>query len=522
MHRRVSKETGVLRLIAVFLAIVWSGWAADCPIARAADAGPEPGNWKEYVLGDNDGLEVVMWVKSTASLADADWMKLEITNNGTAGQIRDLSIRAPAVFGASMASGILSGAQIVGYPGHGANSGSLEYTIPEGKFSTDDPGLEAAQVFGMTTKDLPVTVTMSFSLTLEDGRSVQTPEAGVPITFTWTKPPDKQTASRQAELAGLLAKTVPNAEPKAGGVGSGKPFSPYLNPGENARLSELLMMPEVTQAVTLEQALATLKQCELDDPLMDYADTYGRFMSMVTERWEHDPRLIAFYQEALASRSNAAIMELFSPMSGVWDDSFVEPLVEGVETRAQPVVKALDTERIRQRKPRPRPAPEPTYGADIVFDDDLMLLDRHYSSWANDPDISTRLSKAVLTSYPELTGNGGADANRGVHNISNGITQLALTHDRAMIAVLRRFLTDGAISELGVIGEQGAPLRVSEIAANAIAELLGEPELYDGLYSNAGVSDPGPNPVWEEWDKKNAELAKHVEALLKDGKSSGG
>jgi hypothetical protein len=515
VHRRGSKETRVARWAAIFLAVVWSGWAKVCPVVRAAETASDGVEWNEYVLGEDNGLKAIARVKQMASLADADWLEIEITNNGTAGKIRDYSLKAPATFGTSSTSDMVYGTN-VGIASEKPNMRSIGYTIPAGESMTAAPGLRAARIFGATTKDLPVSATLSFSLVLDDGRSVRTPEGGVPITFTWTKPPAARTADLQKELAALLAKTVPEEGTIPAGAGRNKLFSIYLSQAENARLSLLLLMPDVTQVVTLEQALSTLKQCEVDDYLIDRTDgPYGPFMQMVSEQWGHDPALIAFYQEALVSRSSVAIMELCIPMGGVWDDSFIEPLVAGVEARAQPPAKTTTPG-------RRRPTPRPTYGAAIVFDDDLMLLNRHYSSWAKNPSIATRLSNAVLTAYPALTGNGGTDAQLGSQHLSVAMTQLALTHDRAMIAVLRPFLTNETVSELGILSDHNTPLRVSEIAANSIAELLGEPEPYFGSFSNAGVSDPGPNPVWEEWDKKNAELAKHVEALLKDGKSSGG
>jgi len=506
--------------VALFLAVLWSSLVASLPVARAADAPPDAAVWSEYSLGEATNLKALVRVKQIASLADSDWLQIEITNNGTAAKIKDFSIEVPAAFGNRSTSSLVS-VPTIGVASARPNMRSIGYTIPVGKFNTAEPGVQAARVFGSPpadlSADLPVTARIIFKLVLDDGRTIATPSEGVTIQFTWTSPKGAQLDSLQKELVALLAKTVRGNGPPSPDAVGGAHFSPYLSRTENARLSSLLQMPAVTKAVTLDQALATLKQRELDDSLLE--DPYNWFMWMVDAQWPHDPALIAFYRDAIVNRGDGAIMELFSPMPGIWDDSFVELLVKGLEARAlrlaNPPVPAPARGRPGTTSP---PPPHMTYSTEDVFEDGFNVLDRHYAAWAKDESIPPRLSKAVLTAYPSLTGNTSSGAPLGSQTFSNAMMLLGHTHDRAMIAILRPFLSNKTVDGNGVESLKHTPLRVCEMAANAIYALLGEPPPYMGMEPGVGNFPPGPYAEWDEWDQQNAALAQRLDAMPKDEK----
>jgi hypothetical protein len=58
------------------------------------------------------------------------------------------------------------------------------------------------------------------------------------------------------------------------------------------------------------------------------------------------------------------------------------------------------------------------------------------------------------------------------------------------------------------------PMRVGELAANALCNLLGEPETVRP-WERARAPSGGPYPEWVEWDRKEAELAKRLDARAK-------
>lgn len=146
---------------------------------------------------------------------------------------------------------------------------------------------------------------------------------------------ETQLEAQRQELCTLLAKASPNSlhtnPPDMSGGQSGE-FSPYLTESENAQLLKLLRDPEVAKAMPRELALAALKQREMDGSLPSFQ--YNALMDVVSQRWPHDPAVIAFYHEALAKRGDEAIFELWSPLPGVWDDSLLEPVVRLIEKTA--------------------------------------------------------------------------------------------------------------------------------------------------------------------------------------------
>ena len=175
---------------------------------------------------------------------------------------------------------------------------------------------------------------------------------------------DESLTTGQQELCALLAKTSPDS------VHTNSPtvfqrdgdFSPYLTQPENERLVKLLRDPEIASVVTREQVLAAIKQRQMDDSWPGFQ--YNALMDLVNRRWPHDPIMIAFYHEALATRGEAAIMDLFSPLPGIWDDSLLEPVVQVIEKNA-PAATLVYKEAT------------PKQVSWIVIDNSLAVLDRH-------------------------------------------------------------------------------------------------------------------------------------------------
>lgn len=268
-------------------------------------------------------------------------------------------------------------------------------------------------------------------------------------------------------------------------------FSPYLTGAENERLAKLLCDPKVSRAVTREQALAALKQRQIDGSLP--GGQYNALMDLVNRRWPHDPTVIAFCREALAARGDAAIFELWSPQPGVWDDSLLEPVVRLTE-------KTADW---------------------VVMDDALSVLDQHHAVWAKDASIPPRLSQALLKKFPSLTNASLSGPRPGNQMWCNALRMLAKSHDLAMLAVMRPFLKDKTLAGDGSywMEKDRPPLRACDKAAINIKELLGEKDFIEGEIGMPGtpywkVHDSYPK--WEEWDKKIAELQKRLDRLPKD------
>lgn len=316
---------------------------------------------------------------------------------------------------------------------------------------------------------------------------------------------DELLKTEQQELCALLAKASPNSFNTNSRVlsPSEQDFSPYLTRIENARLVELLRQPEVAKVVTREQALAAVKQRQLDESLPGFQ--YNALMDLVNQRWPHDAAVIAFYREALATRGEVAIFDLFSPLPGIWDDSLLEPVIHVMEKNAA-------TAALFYKDNAPKQV------SWVVIDNSLDVLDRHYSVWEINTSIPPRLSKVVLTMFPSLTRDSAPGPHPGEQMWCNAVAMLAKTHDLAMIAVLRPFLkSTGMAGDGGYwMVEGNPPLRACDRAAIAIKQLLTGKD-----YAREPIGMPGmpywnvrdSYPKWEEWDKKIAELQKQLDAL---------
>ncbi len=217
-------------------------------------------------------------------------------------------------------------------------------------------------------------------------------------------------------------------------------------------------------------------------------------------RWQNDPKVIAFYLDWFERHPMQALNSLESKRE-IWDPQFVEPIVKLIESSAA----ANDRE--------------------VLFPG-LHLMDRNYPSWAGDPSIAPRLSRAVLRDSPVP----------GQHTFFDWADRLVITHDHEAITSLRPYLTDKRIDESTFPSSTSlnvpsgvTPMRNSESAANAICRLLGEPTMFDSHrrskvpkdskpivvdhFSGHVVSAGGPYPEWIEWDKKIAALQERLAKL---------
>jgi hypothetical protein len=266
-------------------------------------------------------------------------------------------------------------------------------------------------------------------------------------------------------------------------VGSGNP----LQSAELDELRSLLADPEASKAITLDQVLATFQRAQANDAVAQISGIGLHWQ--LSKRWPNDPKIVAFYHEALTVRGPAAIQDLWGTAGTPWDASFIEPVIRTMEDSVRKI-------------------PASGRGANgiwLVVDRGLGLLDRHYESWRNDASIPPRLSNVARQVIPIE-----------VNGFYNTTRHLAETRDRAMIAVLRQSLTDKTIDRftsassnmpLGV-----TPMRNCDLAANAILRLLGEPEMVSP-FRRAQAPRGGPFPEWDEWDKKIAALQQRLDQL---------
>ncbi len=472
--------------------------AADTSEGTPTAISPAAQGWTDYSLGQSGDLQALVRVKSPVSSADQDWLEVVIINSGPAAAITTGTIKGGAVWDTHTADDLLSGLTLgVSSGSRAARSKSNE--LPAGKFTTLEPGVRMAASFGPLPAGEKVGLTITVELHLNDGRAVT---GKISAATVWATPDAAQIAAMQKEMQDLLAQSTAGPVRPYNNSTSAPP--PRLSGLQSERLGLLLDIPDVAQALTLEQALAVIKLHQLEGTLPNNASPsggLGTLLQVVDQKWSRNPEVIAFYRDALAARGGEAIRDLES-MRSVWDDTFVAALVKNFETTAPVVARG------RANQSRLPVAEWPS----SIFSSALSLLDEHYTVWAKDATIPPRLSQAILTAYPALSRAPGGSSGGG--EWIYGLGMLGLTHDHAMIAVLRPFLADKTpVSQI----DRGTPLRVSELASNAILQLLGDPPLYFGGESGIGPDAyPGPHPLWDDWDKQIAELQKRLDALPKN------
>jgi hypothetical protein len=311
---------------------------------------------------------------------------------------------------------------------------------------------------------------LALEMTLEDGRSVSF-SLREPVRFTWVPPTAAQMEDLRQQAVSLLGRAI-----------SGEP----LSLAEEAWMRMLLMKPETAGAVTLGQALALLRKRQLDG-----IHQSGEVLWLVNSRWPRDPAVTGFYHEAFATRGPAALADLAGFLGTPWDDSFIEPIIKLIEGGFPPQGN--------------RPTDKVTHLGNA-----LAVLDRHYASWERDVSIPPRLGKAALQILQPFT-----DSSVGVRSIYRQVNLLVLTHDPGMIDVLRPFLSDKTIDQFTVLSalmpSGVTPMRYSEVAANGILKLLGDPILVEP-WLRARAPSGGPYPEWAEWDSKIAALQQRLDA----------
>ncbi len=252
--------------------------------------------------------------------------------------------------------------------------------------------------------------------------------------------------------------------------------------------------------------LAKIKQRQIDGSFANADIIY-----FVSRQWPNDPKVTAFYHDALATRFEEVILDLFIAAPGIWDDSFIEPIIQAMETNAPNVALVYESG-------------APRRVSWIAINNALAVLDRHHSVWTKDASIPPRLSAVVLTIFPSLTSASLAGPRPGDQMWCNAVNMLAQTHDSEMLAVLRPYLKDKGLAGDGsywrgdgdTLERAFTPGRACDRAAIAIKQLLGERDSVDEPTATPGIvfrEVRDTYPKWDEWDSKIGELQKRLDAL---------
>ena len=429
---------------------------------------------REFVVGEAQGLRVVAWIKDEASLADDEWFRLDITNTGPDLVVRSAAILASGRFFNNTDSELTLPLDLPA----GRRAGSFDmFVIPTGRFATSVPGTFFAWHLG-SRRFREFVLTMRLKFRTEPLRSSGRGRGSVldeiilsgpdTITLRWLRPDAGQVEELKRQAASFVRRAFDPSNP--------------LSLADGVKLRALLGMSEVRASLPIDDVLAANRRRQQSEWDFEYSEMRG----ILFERFQTDRKVVAFYQEALRERGPAAIRDLSDRGSPPWDDSLLEPIVSLLERIS--------------RDPSPRP-----WELQSTMIRALEYLDRTRSRRPDDPAIASRLSAAVLRFMPAPDPVG----------MSTWTSMLVMTRDHDLIKVLRPYLSDGTVvtSEGSMILFSGVtPMRYSELAANAICLLLGEP-LMVVPWERAKAPSGGPYPEWAEWDKRLAALRKRLDAM---------
>lgn len=275
------------------------------PMTGGSLRGQVPSDGATISVAESSDLKAVVLLKSSANLTDNGWLQLEITNSGAAAKIKTATVSATVdedLHGRSTAHDQISlGIAAGSFP----SSNSAGNELPTGTYTTRQLSESVGNILRLPSASEGVLMHLSLKIALEDGRSVATTGACVAIPFTWSPPGPAQMKVLQDEAVTLLLRSTSGAPP--------------LSTAEVDRMRLLLMTPTTSQTITLNQALAALKQGQLSGKSQS-----GEVLGVVLRRWPNNPEVIAFYREALASRVPAALADIFAGIP--WDDSFIQPV----------------------------------------------------------------------------------------------------------------------------------------------------------------------------------------------------
>lgn len=453
---------GVMRHLACALILTILSTDAYAQVSSSSNAA------RQYVVGETQGLRVVAWIKEEASLADDEWFRLEIDNAGPDLVVRGAAIVAPGEYGSNKVDD-LTGRLPLDIPARGRVGPFDTFVLPAGRFTTFVPGTFIAARLRSYTVGGNVTMRLTFNATRINADAIVLTGPD-PITFRWSRPSAEQIAGLRRQTSDILRGAFVATNP--------------LTLAQRVKLRTLLQIPEINESIAIDEVLAaagrrqSMRSFEISE-----------LTTVIFHRWQTEPKVVDFFQEALRYRGPQAIADLSMSAKPPWNDSLLEPIVSLVERTSQ------------ERSAKSWEQKTTISGA-------LAYLDRTHTNWRDDPSISLRLGAAVLRFLP-------VPEPVGMYTWAD---MLALTHDATLIKVLRPYLIDGTLDSFTSASSNMpfgvTPMRYSELAANAICRLLGEPMMFDP-YSRSKAPSGGPYPEWAEWDKQLAALQQRLDALAR-------
>jgi hypothetical protein len=372
-------------------------------IAQAGAQTDRQPTWEVVDVGSIGDLALRLAVLRTATLADEEWIGLEIENAGDEPvEVRTARYSIEAKWtdprtGLPSSRCLASGATLSMFPEAWRPTPASHFLIRPGVHrllgelsNCCSAGLGLAPEGGLV-----VEAHLHLTLNLGEEREYSTPPDGVPFTFEWRRPDPAGFEAVQARLRRLLDEPC--------GVGD-------VYHESRVRVFEMLLrVPGVGDALTAEELLAGLA-----------GRAYGRrvLVNEIARRFGRDPRVIEYYATRLKAGSDDVVRDLAGE-HGIWDPAFVKPLLDYFEQSQDYAERYTGSS---------------MYAA-------LAALSAHYGDWPAELHIPSRLSSSILAQSPTLRKDSGElNGDELTVRWVRDARVLALTHDPGVIPLLRPFL----------------------------------------------------------------------------------
>lgn len=255
--------------------------------------------WGIVDLWNSDVLSARLLFKPSASLADKNWLALELENHTL----------KPLEFGQtwmnlSMTLKEIPSGKVLTTSGLSGGCGTIK-TLPPGRHRFFGGAFESASAnMGLPpVTGLCVEVHAKIDTEITGGNRYQTPEVKPSFTFEWRNPSAAETTGMTQEIRQYLA--APGDLEKA-----------------LYRMSALFKVPQVQESLTVEDYLPALR-------VSHDSNTRLLLVPNLFARYSDDPRVLAYYREALQKEPDVVYWD--AATVSVWNEEFLEPLVQGCE-----------------------------------------------------------------------------------------------------------------------------------------------------------------------------------------------
>ena len=364
-------------------------------------------DWSTVVLWESDVVSARLLFKPSASLADKKWLALEMENHtqqplqiGQTWMNLKLTLKEPA-----------SG-KVLATSGIGGVFPSIK-RLPPGhhRFFGDTFESASASIGLPPVTGLRVEVDANVDTEIVGGKRYRTPEKRPSFSFDWRYP-------SAAEITGMIRE-----------------MKQYLGaPGELnenlSRMSALFKMPQVRDGQTIDDYLTALKASR------DF-NVRHLLVPHVFAKHADAPEVLAYYREAF--RKEPDIVYSDASTARVWNEEFLEPLVQGLEK-----------------------------GKWRYF----SMLSRHSAEWREKPAYVARVSAAFLKRYPILKREVRTIPDEELEEWAKAVVEAGAVADLAVVELLRPALRDKRKAWINYGAGGWNKRRVCDRALIAILQIL--------------------------------------------------